>query len=667
MVMEYLEGKTLSDFIKDSGLVPVERAIAMFTQALDGLAAAHEKGVIHRDVKPSNIFLTSDAHGDVVKILDFGLAKLMDPEEGQGNLTQTGETMGTPDYMSPEQCQGQPLDVRSDLYSFGYVMYEVLTGKQAVSGKNAFESMHAHIYDMPQPMNVANPQAKIPEAVEAVIFKALSKKPAERYQSALELKAALEEASQRADKLPPLVRKGLNWMHSRRRRSPRIVGGHFSAAQVMVPGLVAIVLLAAAAKYVDAVMHAGGSHNSNVVEVNPAEAWKTYFTAGANAFNEGDFKTARKYFELADKQALKLGEQSDQYTSTLSKLKDVYERLGEKHLAAAAKQRITSIENRYYWKQLGTIEGNNEKILAYTEELVKDPDNKKVASDLASVLNNQGRLFVKDCKYDKAKNIFDRAEAIERKLLGTAHPEYAKTLNNMSWYYFQLGNKEKAIALSEQALAIREKACGPNDPLTARSCQTVADYYMRTGDLKRAEQLLKRSCDIYAKSPEHGPRSEDYSWSLNNLGNVLMFQNRFDEAEKTLRTALDIRREIGGQNGVDAGRTLCNLGLLDMRRSRWPSAISQLKQSLTIFESELGPESRDAATTAMTLGEAYVGAGDAANGEKYLTRALNTLLSLEPRGADTVTAFQDLMYLYNKQGNLEAARRLTERVSNAQK
>src|SRR5207302_9809574 len=104
IVMEYMDGSSLGELIAREGALSVSRCMNIFQQVLSGLAAAHEKGIIHRDVKPSNIFISAGAGGDVAKLLEFGLAKLTNPDETQGHLTQTGQTIGTPDYMSPEQC-----------------------------------------------------------------------------------------------------------------------------------------------------------------------------------------------------------------------------------------------------------------------------------------------------------------------------------------------------------------------------------------------------------------------------------------------------------------------------------------------------------------------------------------------------------------------------------
>lgn len=196
IVMDYLEGKPLSDIIKDEGHVGVDRALKIVRQASEALGHAHKQGVIHRDLKPSNIVLIDrEGDKDFVKVVDFGVAKLMEEGSTEGQkLTQMGEVCGSPVYMSPEQCQGLPLDKRSDIYSMGIVLYETLTNRLPILGKTMVETMSKHINDMPPTFQEARPDLYIPERVEQVILRALSKAPEDRQQSMEQLATELEMA-----------------------------------------------------------------------------------------------------------------------------------------------------------------------------------------------------------------------------------------------------------------------------------------------------------------------------------------------------------------------------------------------------------------------------------------------------------------------------------------
>ena len=190
VVSELLEGESLKERL-DHGAIPARKAIAYALEILRGLAAAHEKGIIHRDLKPANIFITRD---DRVKILDFGLAKLLEPApadpdatRAMGPATTPGLVMGSLGYMSPEQVRGTPTDHRSDIFSVGVVIYEMLSGEQAFRGDSAVECMNAILKDDPPPLN-AQP------ALDGVIRHCLEKRPELRFQSARDLAFALEAA-----------------------------------------------------------------------------------------------------------------------------------------------------------------------------------------------------------------------------------------------------------------------------------------------------------------------------------------------------------------------------------------------------------------------------------------------------------------------------------------
>lgn len=196
LVMEYLVGLSLDNYLSTVGRLTCKQALELFEPVCDALAGAHTQGLLHRDLKPSNIFLVEKDGVLLPKILDFGLAKMFQTGAGGAlaSLTQSGEILGTPSYMSPEQCQGNILDQRSDLYSLGCMMYETLTNQKAIPGKTAFEAMSNQIGRAPDPMHVACPDVSIPEEVEALIFQLLSKDPAGRFDDAKEFATAFRSA-----------------------------------------------------------------------------------------------------------------------------------------------------------------------------------------------------------------------------------------------------------------------------------------------------------------------------------------------------------------------------------------------------------------------------------------------------------------------------------------
>ncbi len=190
LVMEYLEGRALHDVA--IGALPAKVTVPILAQVCDALQAAHRHGVVHRDLKPENIFLVSKGRQDnFVKVLDFGIAKLR-LAEMRGDQTAAGLIIGTPDYMSPEQANGEPVDGRSDLYSLGVIAYQLATGRLPFAGAGVAAVLVAHAREVPTAPHLVNPE--VPLALSHAIMKALEKKPAQRYQQAEEFAAALEAA-----------------------------------------------------------------------------------------------------------------------------------------------------------------------------------------------------------------------------------------------------------------------------------------------------------------------------------------------------------------------------------------------------------------------------------------------------------------------------------------
>ncbi|APR76498.1 Serine/threonine-protein kinase pkn3 [Minicystis rosea] len=198
LAMELLEGESLGQRLKRRGRLPVEEAARIVRHALLSLAEAHEKGIIHRDLKPDNLFLSPLAapeRGEICKVLDFGIAKVKsEPSNVDALETQAGTVFGTPRYMSPEQAQGKPLDARSDLYTLGVLLYQMLVGRPPFVDDDAVVVMARHIKSMPIPPVEAAPEAGIGTALSSLIMRALAKEPADRPQSAPQFLAELERA-----------------------------------------------------------------------------------------------------------------------------------------------------------------------------------------------------------------------------------------------------------------------------------------------------------------------------------------------------------------------------------------------------------------------------------------------------------------------------------------
>jgi eukaryotic-like serine/threonine-protein kinase len=188
IAMEYLDGRTLKELIVGRGAAPVNVAIEYARQILSALRFAHRHGIVHRDIKPHNVLVDSEGR---VKVTDFGIARA-----GTSQMTETGSIVGTAQYLSPEQAKGGEVDPRSDLYSLGIVLYELLTGKTPFDGETPVEIAMKHLSTQPKPPSKLRPD--IPRELDMVVLRALAKNPSERYQSADEMEADLERVARGA-------------------------------------------------------------------------------------------------------------------------------------------------------------------------------------------------------------------------------------------------------------------------------------------------------------------------------------------------------------------------------------------------------------------------------------------------------------------------------------
>src|SRR6185437_3089924 len=204
IVMEYVQGKDLRTIIHEEGQLSFSRSLDLATQTAQALKAAHQLGIIHRDIKPDNVLVVQNGNdGETVKVLDFGIAKVCH-DQGKGNtsVSMIGRPIGTAEYMPPEQVQYDPeaIDARSDLYSLGIVLYEMVTGKLPFVGETDFSFCHHQVHTAPMRPEKVRPDLKIPKRLSELLIKALEKSPADRFQTSDEMIVAMSAVRQEIER-----------------------------------------------------------------------------------------------------------------------------------------------------------------------------------------------------------------------------------------------------------------------------------------------------------------------------------------------------------------------------------------------------------------------------------------------------------------------------------
>ncbi|HUB23301.1 MAG TPA: Stk1 family PASTA domain-containing Ser/Thr kinase, partial [Streptosporangiaceae bacterium] len=188
IVMEYVDGRTVRDLLQDGHRLLPERSLEIIDGVLRALDYSHQAGIVHRDIKPGNVMVTRN--GDV-KVMDFGIARAM--SDAQATMTQTAQVIGTAQYLSPEQARGERVDSRSDLYSTGCLLYELLTGRPPFTGDSPVAIAYQHVRENPIPPSRVDPD--VPAWADAIVLKAMAKSPADRYQTAADMRADLQRAA----------------------------------------------------------------------------------------------------------------------------------------------------------------------------------------------------------------------------------------------------------------------------------------------------------------------------------------------------------------------------------------------------------------------------------------------------------------------------------------
>ncbi len=527
LVMDFLDGTSLNQVVTSNGPLPWQRAVQIFLQAAAALAHAHKHGILHRDIKPGNILLLSGEKADLVKIVDFGIAKIFDPANNASQrLTATGELLLSPVYMSPEQCVGRSLDARSDIYSLGCVMYNVLAGIPPFAGVTAAETVSKHILDTPKAFSAVHPETSVPEALEEMILKALNKDPSKRQQSMQELILALQSLHSDSSNSDASARAG--WTQNNPTASKE------SAARSQARNLPGKASTAVAISI--AVLLLGGSIlclQWRAGDTVPADETARLLQAADEESKHEDWDAASDtYKNLLALQIAKYGEHTSREITIRTKLAIALHLAGHKNKSIECynevRGQLLDLAKTYddsgkltdrlaCLRQLHSLQEQ----LDLKDSIDYDDNNKSLAS-VAMDLH----------QYDQAAQYLSQSLAFEKKTRPADDPDLAELKRKLAQALILSKKSEEGTALMLEAIPYLDESSPTREGSRTWAYFDLATAYKNLKNEKEAERIWSE----IAKRPGFSALINQSNWLLANL---LVDEKRYKDAEVYARKWVD--------------------------------------------------------------------------------------------------------------------------------
>ena len=687
IAMEFVEGKSLRDLM-DSGTMSTDQALDLALQLCDGLRAAHRAGVVHRDIKPGNIIVGIDGR---VRLLDFGLAKA----EGDEQLTQTGTALGTADYMSPEQGQGKEADARSDIFSMGVLLYELIAKKLPFRRANMPATIYAIIHEQPEPLTKHAPQ--IPARLEAVVKKALAKNPNDRYQETDELLNDLRSATNRSAVLPamsvmtsaqqllPIRSVGVLYLRNLGPTDDEYLAYGITEDLIVDLtrlGTIRVPPMRSVLKYKD---------SDDELETL-AEKLNVEIILDGSIVRTGEgLRVSAQMINVATNETL----WAERWEQPINNLPEVKKALAE-GISSAIGLGMTQVRvagvgvpeakdaGAYdkYLKGKFSFDHKRDKsdvdiaLGLYRQALKEEPSLLAARAGVAEILSHQGQFSAARIEIESAlkevKGADHRADQANLlRLLARVHIKHSaweeawKVAGKAEAISQELNDKDgEALALGIQISILQPQAKFDemlekfdrvleiardldDQERIAEALKNMGVAYARKGEYDRAMMMYEEALEISRKTDNLSLQAA----CLANTGNVYLFRGQLEQALAFYRDSLEMSENLGDLSG--AARQTLNIGLVQLQRGELRSGFEHLKRSADAFE-ELGEHSYLAMNMA-NLGHAELSLGKLEEARADLERALQ--LGKEFNIPLTIAiSHQRLGTYYFLKGDLETAR-----------
>jgi serine/threonine protein kinase/tetratricopeptide (TPR) repeat protein len=597
-VMELVHGQTLGEYAQQKQLDDRQR-LDLMARICDAVQHAHERGVIHRDLKPDNILIDDNGGQMQPKILDFGVARIVDPDAQHTTLhTHVGQIVGTVAYMSPEQASAHPteLDTRSDVYALGVICYQLLSGRlpYKLNQASVAESVRAIVQDDPTPLSTV--VRSLRGDVTTIVGKALEKDKSRRYPSAAEMAADIR----RHLKDEPIAAHPPSTIYQLRkfaRRNKGLVAGVVLAFGALVLGFIVTYTQMRAAQR-SAVAARGEADKAKAVNeflndmlgsANPAAR------SGAQR-SRGQSLTVLEVLNEASNKLNNDGALKDQpqiEAAVRTTLGDTYSVLGEYANAEPHLRRALAVDQQTH-----------------------GPDSAEVAEDLSRLgilLHHAGRL-------DEAEPLYQRCLEIRRRIFGADSREVAAALFCLGGAARDRANFKEAESLLSRAMDITRKHLGEDNREYAMYSLYFAGILEKEGRLGEAEVIQRRVLELRRRLL--GEDHPDVAQSLQTLGVILFRQSRLAESEACYRECLAIRVKLFGEDHPDVGEILNNLAAVLQEQNKLDEVDQLLSRVLAIETKVYGPDSSEVVQRRNNVAMAMAARGKFAEAEAMLREVL---------------------------------------------
>jgi len=606
-VMEYItDARTLTTYANDLKL-PVRQRLDLFRSVCDAVAHGHQKGVIHRDLKPGNILV--DASGQP-KVIDFGVARATDSDMALTTMnTDVGQLIGTLQYMSPEQFDADPndIDVRSDVYALGVILYELLVGKPPYDLKKKALHEVARIVQEEDPTPLSAFGKTLKGDVAIIAGKCLQKDRSQRYSGALELAVDVSRflAGEPITAAPPSFWDALRRVARRHRAAAAAVAGIAASLVAAVIGVSAFAIRAERARQeATAARDAEEERADQLKRVSDFQA-QMLATIDVTTAGRGLMADIRERFVAALKKAgLSEAERAPQvetfstYLDRVNSTDTAAAMIDRTILAPAIKTIDAKFTNdtktdarlrealAFVYSKIGLYEAAiplRKAVLIIQRELLGDAHPKTIAS-----MNEMGYLLVSQGKRSEAEQFFREALEKRRRVLGEEHPDTLKSINNMGFLLTSQGKPSEAEPLLRGALDKFRRVLGEEHPDTLNSIITMGYLLMSHDKYSEAEQFVREALEKCRRIL--GEEHPDTFKSLNNMGNLLMSQGNHTEAEPFMREALEKSCRLLGEEHPDTLKCINNMGNLLASQGKYSEAEPFFCEAVGKFRRVLGDE-----------------------------------------------------------------------------